>query len=69
MTKPWRDPHPLAMRVDIAALRQQAWRAGKLYDDFRAYAWNIGCTVIQDEIVADEAQARKIATWWTEHTS
>lgn len=56
------------MRVDIAALRQQAWRAEKVFDAFRAYAWDIGCTIVQDEIMSNEEQARKLAAWWTEHT-
>jgi predicted GNAT superfamily acetyltransferase len=57
------------MRVDLAALRQQAWRADKLYDDFIRFAKSIGCTVIHDEIMSDHEQARAIAVWWTEHTS
>lgn len=55
------------MRVDVAALRQQAWRTNKLYADLFRYAKSIGCVVVQDEIMSNEAQARKLAAWWTEH--
>ncbi len=57
------------MRVDVACLRQQAWRADKLYADFIAFAKQIGCTVIQDEIVSTDAQARRLAHWWMENAS
>ena len=57
------------MRIDVAALRQQAWRAEKLYADFFAYAKSIGCIVIQDEIVSDDEQARLLARWWQSKTS
>jgi len=55
------------MRVDVAVLRQQAWRADKLYNDFIRYAKSIGCSVVHDEIVSTDKQARLIATWWTEN--
>jgi hypothetical protein len=57
------------MRVNIDGLRQQSWRAEKLYTDCIRYAKSIGCTVtvIQDEIVSDDRQARLLANWWQEH--
>jgi hypothetical protein len=60
------------MIVDVAALRQQAWRADKLYTDFIAYAKSVGCTLgegaCHDEIMADDNQAKLIAVWWRDHT-
>ncbi len=52
------------MHIDVAALRQQAWRADKLYADLFAYAQSIGCKVTHDEIMSDDAQARLLARWW-----
>lgn len=63
----WRAPSANMMRVDVNALRQQAWRADKLYAEFIAYAKSVGCTVIHDEIMADEDQAKLIARWWKDH--
>ncbi len=57
------------MRVDIAHLRQQEWRAEKLYNEFRRFAVSIGCKVICDEIMATNAQARELAKWWREKTT
>lgn len=57
------------MRVSVEALRQQAWRADKLYAEFIAYAKSVGCTVIHDEIISDDEQARLLANWWLEHTT
>jgi hypothetical protein len=57
-----------AMRVSVHALRQQEWRAEKLFTDMRKYAESIGCTYVMDECVCEtEEQSRKLATWWTEH--
>jgi hypothetical protein len=62
-----------AMRVDMEALRQQQWRAAKLFDEMHRYAKSIGCTigegVVSDEIMCTDEQARLLANWWTEHTS
>jgi hypothetical protein len=62
-----------AMRVDIAQLRQQQWRADKLYNEFRRFAVSIGCKVgegtCSDEIMATNAQARELARWWQEKTT
>jgi len=56
------------MRVSISALKQQAWRAERLYHSLRQYALGIGCTVLHDEIVCNtEEQARLLAAWWMEH--
>jgi hypothetical protein len=55
------------MRLDVGSLRQQIWRAEKLYKDFIAYAVNIGCGVVQDEIVSNDEQARLLANWWQEN--
>ena len=65
----WRPPPANAMRVNVNvnALRQQAWRADKLYVEFIAYAKSVGCTVIQDEIMSDDNQAKLIARWWKDH--
>lgn len=58
------------MRVAVDQLRQQMWRADKLYADLLRYAREIGCRVVQDEVITlDAEQARKLATWWTEHTT
>jgi hypothetical protein len=58
------------MRVDVAQLRLQAWRAEKLFTDMRRYAEQIGCEFFQDEIICDtEAKSRLLARWWREHTS
>lgn len=57
------------MRVDVQALRQQMWRASEFYAEFVEYAKSVGCTVIGDEIISDDEQARLIANWWTEHTT
>jgi hypothetical protein len=54
------------MIVDIKHLKQQIWRAEKLYNQFMAYAKGIGCRVNDTEIVADDEQARLLANWWTE---
>ena len=57
------------MRVDVMALRQQAWRAEKVYDEFIAYSESIGCTRFQDEIICDtDEKAKLIARWWKDHT-
>jgi hypothetical protein len=56
------------MLVDVNALRQQAWRADKLYADFISYARMMGCIVVHDEIVANDNQAKLIAIWWRDHT-
>jgi hypothetical protein len=56
------------MLVDVNALRQQAWRANKLYADFISYARMVGCIVVRDEIAADDNQAKLIAIWWRDHT-
>jgi hypothetical protein len=60
---------PAVMIVDVAALMQQTWRAAKFFERFKAYGRSIGCTYIQDEVIADARQARLLAAWWTEHTS
>lgn len=57
------------MRVDLGCLRQQIWRAEKLYTEFLAYAKSIGCQTMHDEIISDDEQARLLANWWTERTS
>jgi len=57
------------MRVNVEALRQQQWRAAKLFEAFHAYAKSIGCETIHDEIISDDEQARLLADWWTEHTT
>jgi hypothetical protein len=57
------------VRVSIIGLRQQAWRAEKLYTDFLQYARSIGCRVTHDEVESDDEQARKLANWWTENVS
>lgn len=57
----------ISMRVDVEALRQQAWRAEKLYTDFIRYAKSVGCTVVHDEIISDDEQARLLANWWMEN--
>jgi hypothetical protein len=53
--------------VDVAALRQQAWRADKLYAEFIRYAKNVGCFVVHDEIMANDEQAKLIAIWWRDN--
>jgi hypothetical protein len=60
-----------AMRIDVAALRQQAWRPDKLYSDFIRYAKSIDCTFAEDhdKFMCTEDQACKVAQWWREHTS
>lgn len=55
--------------VNVAQLRLQAWRVERLYTDFIRYAKQIGCSVVCDEIVSDDEQARLLANWWLEHTS
>jgi hypothetical protein len=52
------------MHIKVEALRQQAWRSEKEYFDLQRYAKQIGCTMIQDEIIADDAQSRLLARWW-----
>ena len=56
------------MHINVMALRQQAWRAEKLYVEFFAYAKQIGCRVIHDEIESDDAQAKLLAKWWQAKT-
>lgn len=56
------------MIVNVEALRLQAWRAERLYHAFTEYAKSIGCTVIQDEIISDDRQARLLANWWLRET-
>lgn len=55
------------MIVNVEALRLQAWRAERLYHSFVEYAKSIGCTVIHDEIISDDEQARLLANWWLEN--
>ena len=60
------------MRVDMACLREQAWRAAKLFDEMHRYAKQIGCHVgegvCHDEITCHtHEQERLMARWWTEH--
>jgi hypothetical protein len=58
------------MRALVSPWRSEAWAAGRqLMADFEAYAIEIGCTVVQDSILTDEEQARKLAAWWTEKTN
>jgi hypothetical protein len=58
------------MRVDVRCLREQAWRAEKLYREMKAYAKSIGCTVVQDEITCnDDIQANALAMWWMERAN
>ena len=64
-----REHKMLPMRVDVNALRQQAWRADVLYANFMRYAKQIGCHVVQDEIVSTDTQARLLANWWQENAS
>jgi hypothetical protein len=52
MTSPW-SPRP-----DAAHIRMTA---------FVSYARKIGCTILPDAIIADEAQCAKLADWWSEH--
>lgn len=56
-----------AMRIDVRAMRQQVWRAEIVYRKFIAYARSIGCSVMHDEIVSDDEQARLLANWWMEN--
>jgi len=57
------------MIVKVEALMQQQWRAAKLFEAMYRYAKSIGCTMFQDEIIChNDAQARKLANWWMEHT-
>jgi hypothetical protein len=56
------------MIIDTHALRQQIWRAEKLYKDFIEYAKSIGCKITEpDEIVCNDEQARKLSNWWMEN--
>jgi hypothetical protein len=57
LTSPW---SPLA---------QQCKGAASLMYEFEAYAREIGCTVIQDETIANQEQSRKLAAWWRERTN
>lgn len=58
------------MRVNVEALRQQTWRAEKLFIDFTLFAISIGCQVVQDEVISDTAaKERLLAAWWKDHTS
>jgi hypothetical protein len=57
------------LRVDIDGLRQQQWRAARLFRELVGYAERIGCTVEADIIYATtNEQARLLAAWWIEHT-
>lgn len=57
------------MHVKVDSLRQQMWRAERVYADFIRYAKAIGCNVYQDSILSNEKQARLLATWWMEHAT
>jgi hypothetical protein len=46
---------------------EQSRQAHERMDAFEDYAREIGCTIIDDEIITDEEQSRKLATWWTDH--
>lgn len=48
---------------------EQTRRARETMIAFDAYAREIGCIVIQDETIANDEQARKLARWWREHTA
>lgn len=57
------------MHINPMALRQQMWRAEKLFSDMHRYAEQIGCEFFQDEIICDtEEKSRLLARWWQEHT-
>jgi len=55
--------------VNTNQLRQQAWRAESIYKRFLVYAKSLGCSVIHDEIVADDEQARHLSRWWLENAT
>lgn len=57
LTSPWR------------ARLEQYTRGAKLMTEFEAYAHKIGCKLVGDSIECDEAQSRKLATWWMENTN
>lgn len=63
--------HALASpwRARNEAWCKQAVQGAQLIADFEAYAMEIGCTVVQDSIMCDDEQSRKLATWWTEKTN
>jgi hypothetical protein len=46
---------------------EQFKRAAYLEQIFHTYATSIGCTFMQDEIIATERQASLLQAWWMEH--
>lgn len=57
------------MRINVKALRLQAWRSEQFYVSLFAYAALIGCTEEDGFVIwaRNDEQARKLANWWREH--